>query len=59
MDKEQIKRDIKAGMTPDQVKAKVKSGGYERQSDDELLWIGLLFILAILIISGLAAAGVV
>jgi hypothetical protein len=58
MDKAQIKRDIKAGMTPDEVKRKMKDGGYERQSGDGLLWAGLLFILAILIISGLAAAGV-
>jgi hypothetical protein len=59
MDKEQIKRDIKAGMSKDEVTAKIKRGGYEKQSDDELLWVGLIFILAILIISGLAAAGVV
>jgi hypothetical protein len=54
MDKEQIKRDIAAGMSAEQVKAKARGGGYQKQPGDQYLLISILFMA--LLLAGLVLA---
>ena len=49
MDKEQIKRDIAAGMSAEQVKAKARRGGYQKQDGDQYLLIAILFMALLLV----------